>query len=216
MLVVDAWPCSGILHSCVAGRSDRPKQATVPRTGWSWNSSKRAAKPAFMSGTLCTIDLMSKALSAPTAEVASVCAVLGVSHLSGLREAEAGRMLCVCSCGTVPCPPETGVGRSRPVKQAWLIAQRESQAHSDCTGASVMKRIAASMVGGMISTTVLTLLVIPAIYSLWKERHVPGREAMGAGAVFPPRMRGAEVPGAAAWLTTARMTVAFGHRCTVH
>ncbi len=39
-------------------------------------------------------------------------------------------------------------------------------------GASVMKRIAAPMVGGMVSSTVLTLLVIPAIYSLWKEREV--------------------------------------------
>ncbi len=38
------------------------------------------------------------------------------------------------------------------------------------TGASVMKRIAAPMIGGMVSSTVLTLLVIPAIYSLWKER----------------------------------------------
>ncbi len=36
-------------------------------------------------------------------------------------------------------------------------------------GASVMKRIAAPMVGGMVSSSVLTLLVIPAIYSLWKE-----------------------------------------------
>jgi Cu(I)/Ag(I) efflux system membrane protein CusA/SilA len=35
-------------------------------------------------------------------------------------------------------------------------------------GASVMKRIAAPMVGGMISSSILTLLVIPAIYSLWK------------------------------------------------
>ena len=40
------------------------------------------------------------------------------------------------------------------------------------TGASVMKRIAAPMVGGMISSTVLTLIVIPAVYSLWKERAV--------------------------------------------
>ena len=40
------------------------------------------------------------------------------------------------------------------------------------TGASVMKRIAAPMVGGMISSTVLTLMVIPAVYSLWKERTV--------------------------------------------
>jgi copper/silver efflux system protein len=39
-------------------------------------------------------------------------------------------------------------------------------------GASVMKRIAAPMVGGMLSSTVLTLLVIPAVYSLWKEREV--------------------------------------------
>jgi Cu(I)/Ag(I) efflux system membrane protein CusA/SilA len=36
------------------------------------------------------------------------------------------------------------------------------------TGASVMKRIAAPMVGGMVSSTFLTLLVIPAIYSLWR------------------------------------------------
>jgi Cu(I)/Ag(I) efflux system membrane protein CusA/SilA len=39
-------------------------------------------------------------------------------------------------------------------------------------GASVMKRIAAPMVGGMLSSTVLTLVVIPAIYSLWKEREL--------------------------------------------
>ena len=36
-------------------------------------------------------------------------------------------------------------------------------------GGSVMRRIAAPMIGGMISSTVLTLLVIPAIYGLWKE-----------------------------------------------
>ena len=39
-------------------------------------------------------------------------------------------------------------------------------------GASVMKRIAAPMIGGMVSSTVLTLLVIPAIYSLLKQREL--------------------------------------------
>ncbi len=39
-------------------------------------------------------------------------------------------------------------------------------------GASVMRRIAAPMIGGMVSSTVLTLVVIPAIYSLWKEREL--------------------------------------------
>lgn len=41
---------------------------------------------------------------------------------------------------------------------------------SQGTGADVMKRIAAPMVGGMVTSTVLTLVVIPAIYSLWRER----------------------------------------------
>ncbi len=36
------------------------------------------------------------------------------------------------------------------------------------TGSAVMKRIAAPMVGGMISSTILTLVVIPAIYAVWK------------------------------------------------
>ena len=41
---------------------------------------------------------------------------------------------------------------------------------SQGVGADVMKRIAAPMVGGMVTSTLLVLLVIPAVYSLWKER----------------------------------------------
>ena len=40
------------------------------------------------------------------------------------------------------------------------------------TGAEVMSRIAAPMVGGMISSTVLTLAVIPAIYALVKQAEI--------------------------------------------
>ncbi|NTV72171.1 MAG: efflux RND transporter permease subunit [Azonexaceae bacterium] len=40
------------------------------------------------------------------------------------------------------------------------------------TGSEVMSRIAAPMVGGMISSTVLTLAVIPAIYGLVKAREL--------------------------------------------
>lgn len=39
-------------------------------------------------------------------------------------------------------------------------------------GASVMKRIAVPMIGGMVSSTLLTLLVIPALWSLVKEREL--------------------------------------------
>ena len=38
------------------------------------------------------------------------------------------------------------------------------------TGADVMKRIAAPMVGGVITSTILELLIYPAIYLLWKGR----------------------------------------------
>jgi len=40
------------------------------------------------------------------------------------------------------------------------------------TGSEVMRRIAAPMVGGMISSTVLTLVVIPVIYALVKSREI--------------------------------------------
>ncbi|GBD32582.1 Cation efflux system protein CusA [bacterium HR33] len=40
------------------------------------------------------------------------------------------------------------------------------------TGASVMQRIAAPMIGGMVTATVLTLVVIPVLYYLWRRRQV--------------------------------------------
>jgi Cu(I)/Ag(I) efflux system membrane protein CusA/SilA len=45
------------------------------------------------------------------------------------------------------------------------------------TGSEVMKRIATPMVGGMVSATVLTLIVVPAIYGLIKGWRLPGAEA---------------------------------------
>jgi len=40
------------------------------------------------------------------------------------------------------------------------------------TGAEVMSRIAAPMVGGMVSALVLTLLVLPAVYFLWRSSQL--------------------------------------------
>jgi Cu(I)/Ag(I) efflux system membrane protein CusA/SilA len=39
------------------------------------------------------------------------------------------------------------------------------------TGSEVMRRIAAPMVGGMVSATILTLVVIPALFLLWRSRQ---------------------------------------------
>jgi Cu(I)/Ag(I) efflux system membrane protein CusA/SilA len=37
-------------------------------------------------------------------------------------------------------------------------------------GSDVMRRIALPMLGGMLTTTILTLIVIPVIYLLWEGR----------------------------------------------
>ena len=43
------------------------------------------------------------------------------------------------------------------------------------SGADVMQRIAAPMLGGVGSALVLVLMVYPAVFSLWRERELPGR-----------------------------------------
>ena len=40
------------------------------------------------------------------------------------------------------------------------------------TGSEVMQRIAAPMIGGMASALLLTLLVLPAVFQLWKQREL--------------------------------------------
>jgi Cu(I)/Ag(I) efflux system membrane protein CusA/SilA len=51
------------------------------------------------------------------------------------------------------------------------------------TGAEVMQRIAVPMIGGMVSSTLLTLIVIPAIYAVVKGAKLPSAEFGRAQAV---------------------------------
>jgi Cu(I)/Ag(I) efflux system membrane protein CusA/SilA len=46
------------------------------------------------------------------------------------------------------------------------------------TGSEIMQRIAVPMIGGMISSTLLTLIVIPAIFGLAKGRALPQSEEL--------------------------------------
>ena len=51
---------------------------------------------------------------------------------------------------------------------------------TDGLGSDVMRRIALPMIGGMASTTLLTLIVIPVIYYLWEgRRFAPRRSSPG-------------------------------------
>lgn len=62
--------------------------------------------------------------------------------------------------------------RVRPVMMtaAAIIAGLLPILYGSGTGSEVMSRIAAPMVGGMVSAVLLTLLVLPAIYFLWRKR----------------------------------------------
>jgi Cu(I)/Ag(I) efflux system membrane protein CusA/SilA len=73
---------------------------------------------------------------------------------------------------------EGALERLRPVMMTVtaIIAGLAPILWSTGTGAAVMKRIASPMVGGMVTATLLTLVVIPAIYLLWRNwqlRHRP-------------------------------------------
>ena len=48
------------------------------------------------------------------------------------------------------------------------------------TGADVMKRIAAPMIGGMVTATLLTLVVIPSLYFIWCSRSLNGKRSKEA------------------------------------
>ena len=67
---------------------------------------------------------------------------------------------------------EGAVLRIRPIMMtvATIIAGLLPIMLGDGTGSEVMRRIAAPMVGGMISATILTLIVIPAVFLIWKAK----------------------------------------------
>jgi Cu(I)/Ag(I) efflux system membrane protein CusA/SilA len=46
------------------------------------------------------------------------------------------------------------------------------------TGADLMKRIAAPMIGGLVTSFLMELLVYPAVYFLWKKREVSDEDAV--------------------------------------
>lgn len=69
----------------------------------------------------------------------------------------------------------TGAGlRVRPVMMtvATIIIGLLPVLYGTGTGSEVMSRIAAPMVGGMLSAIVLTLLVLPALYFIWRKRYL--------------------------------------------
>ena len=111
--------------------------------------------------------------------LAGVAVEIGVIMLVYLNQAHTNMLL---QCETQGLTPrlETlrhavlhGAGmRVRPVMMtaAAIIGGLLPIMYGSGTGSEVMSRIAAPMVGGMASAVILTLLVLPAIYMLWRRR----------------------------------------------
>jgi Cu(I)/Ag(I) efflux system membrane protein CusA/SilA len=134
---------------------------------------------------------MSVAVAVGFIALAGVAAETGVVMLLYLDNALADRRAACISEGRSLTPAdlraaivEGAVERVRPkmMTVTAIVAGLLPLLWSTGTGSEVMERIAAPMVGGMASSTLLTLVVIPVIYSLvkgWQLRTVtaPVREA---------------------------------------
>jgi Cu(I)/Ag(I) efflux system membrane protein CusA/SilA len=114
--------------------------------------------------------------------LAGVAAETGVVMLIYLDEAchhreAAGRL--ATRADIAAAVTEGAVERLRPkvMTVVAIIAGLAPILWSEGTGADVMKRIAAPMVGGMVTSTGLTLVVIPAIYYLWRSRRLAPQPA---------------------------------------
>ena len=107
--------------------------------------------------------------------LAGVAAETGVVMLIYLDEAFHRRSLegqMASEADVAAAVREGALDRLRPkmMTVTAIIAGLAPILWSTGTGADVMKRIAAPMVGGMVTSTVLTLVVIPAIFLLWRRR----------------------------------------------
>lgn len=113
----------------------------------------------------------------------SVASAVGFIALGGIAVETAVVMLLYIDAQIRDHPPKTkqdlynsilagAVLRVRPklMTVTVIIAGLLPIFFTDGIGADVMRRIALPMVGGMITTTILTLIVIPVIYLLWEGR----------------------------------------------
>jgi Cu(I)/Ag(I) efflux system membrane protein CusA/SilA len=58
------------------------------------------------------------------------------------------------------------------------------------TGADMMKRVAAPMIGGLVTSFILELLVYPPIYAIWKWRYELKHGTVDASTIPIPQISG--------------------------
>ncbi len=76
--------------------------------------------------------------------------------------------------------------RPKAMTAAVIIAGLLPILWSHGTGADTMKRIALPMVGGVVTSTLMELLVYPAIFFLWRKRSLPAPDPVPPGELASP------------------------------
>lgn len=178
-------------------RAEARLRIVVPLTlllviGLLWLSFRDGARVAMIMLTLPMAATGAFALMALLGYNLSVAAWIGVIALCGVA-AETGVVMLVYLDEAVERMSASPGGLTRASLRAAVIEGAAARVRpklmtvlttilgllpilwSSGTGADLMKRIAAPMVGGMIGSTLLTLVVLPVLYAWWIGRTVPGR-----------------------------------------
>jgi Cu(I)/Ag(I) efflux system membrane protein CusA/SilA len=114
------------------------------------------------------------ALAGVAVEIGVVMLVYLRQALARQREAAAGQGRSLRREDLMQAVEEGALLRVRPIMMtvATIIAGLLPIMLGGGTGSEVMRRIAAPMVGGMVSATLLTLAVIPTLFLLWQQRRL--------------------------------------------
>ena len=113
-------------------------------------------------------------------------ALSGVAVLNGLVMVSRINQLRVSGVALVEAVQEGSLSRLRPVLMTALVASLGfvPMALATGTGAEVQKPLAIVVIGGLITSTLLTLVVLPAMYRLieqWREERETARSAADQG-----------------------------------
>jgi Cu(I)/Ag(I) efflux system membrane protein CusA/SilA len=169
--------------------------------------------PFALVGSFWALDLLGYHLS--TAVWIGIIAVVGLAAQTGvvmvvyideayLRRKRAGLIRSLDDIADAHL--EGTVQRLRPklMTVSTMLAGLLPLVWATSSGADVMKRIAAPMVGGLISSAFLTLEIIPVVYTYWRAEQLLWERAAG-GASFPRLSRSARGTG---WACLATLVIA--------
>src|SRR5206468_5709356 len=151
-----------------------------------------ASVPFALVGSIWTLFLLGYPLSAPV--WVGLLSVVGLAMQTGVvmvvyideayhRRAREGRIR--TRDDIVEAHAEGTVRRLRPkvMTRTTMAASLLPLLWADGAGADIMKRIAAPMLGGLVTSAFLTLEVLPVLYTIWRARQLA--HAQRAAASLP-------------------------------